>query len=139
MTQFIGHSPIFPKTHMLLLINFLENGSYRNRENLQYKETSDSVLLSLFMRTNGKCSNSHAPSTGVNGYSALRQGPIFRKDQNMKKISTQYCFSVLFNTGGLLDVHCNSQFHFWLLNFVKHFWRVFLFGAIGGNKRNCQI
>ena len=27
----------------------------RNRENLQHKKTADSVLLSLFVRTNGKC------------------------------------------------------------------------------------
>ena len=33
-----------------------KNGSFRNRENLQYeKKTADPVLLSLFMRTNGKC------------------------------------------------------------------------------------
>ena len=40
-----------------------ENGSIRNRENLQYKKPADSVLLSLslFMRTNGKCNHSHAP------------------------------------------------------------------------------
>ena len=37
------------------------NRSFRNREDLQYKKTADSVLLSLFMRTNGKCNNSHAP------------------------------------------------------------------------------
>ena len=28
---------------------------------LQYKKTANSVVLSLFMRTNGKCNNSHAP------------------------------------------------------------------------------
>ena len=39
----------------------LENGSFRNRENILYTKTADSVLLSLFMRTNGKCNNSHAP------------------------------------------------------------------------------
>ena len=38
-------------TSRIQLIN-LENGSFRNRENLQYKKTADSVLLSLFMRTN---------------------------------------------------------------------------------------
>ena len=38
-----------------------KNRSFRNRENLQYKKTAGSVLLSLFMRTNGKCNNSHAP------------------------------------------------------------------------------
>ena len=42
-------------------INYLVNGSFRNKENLQYKKTTDSVLLSLFMRTNGKCNNSHVP------------------------------------------------------------------------------
>ena len=30
------------------------NGSFRNREKLQYYKTADSVLLSLFLRTNGK-------------------------------------------------------------------------------------
>ena len=34
-----------------------KNGSVRNRENLQYKKMADSVLLSLFMRTNGNCNN----------------------------------------------------------------------------------
>ena len=38
-----------------------KNGSSRNRENLQYKKTADLVLLSLLMRTNGKCKDSHAP------------------------------------------------------------------------------
>ena len=38
-----------------------KNGSVRNRENLQCKKTADLVLLCLFMRTNGKCNNSHAP------------------------------------------------------------------------------
>ena len=47
--------------------NNLENGSYRNRENLLhvYKKIADWGLLSLFMRTNGKCNSSHAPSTGL--------------------------------------------------------------------------
>ena len=39
-----------------------ENGSYRNRENLQYSETADSVLFSLLMRTNGKNTSSHVSS-----------------------------------------------------------------------------
>ena len=39
--------------------NNLENGSFRNRENLHYKKTADSVLLGLFMRANEKCNNSH--------------------------------------------------------------------------------
>ena len=58
-----------------------KNGSFRNRENLLYKKTADSVLLSLFMRINAKCNNSHAPKW----YSAFCQNPIFLKDQNMKK------------------------------------------------------
>ena len=36
----------------------LKKGAFRNRENLQYKKRADSVLLSLFMRTYGKCNNS---------------------------------------------------------------------------------
>ena len=36
-----------------------KNGSFRNRVNPQYKKTADSVLLSRFMSTNGKCNNSH--------------------------------------------------------------------------------
>ena len=42
-------------------INNLENRSFRNRESLQNKKTADSVLLSLFIRSNGTCSNSHVP------------------------------------------------------------------------------
>ena len=43
--------------------NLNKNGSFRNRENLQYKKTAFSVLLSMFMfmKTNGKCNNPHAP------------------------------------------------------------------------------
>ena len=44
-----------------------KNGSFRNRENLQYKKTANSGVLRLFMRTIGKCNNSHAPSTGLRG------------------------------------------------------------------------
>ena len=32
--------------------NNLENGSFRNLENLQYKKTADWIELSLFIRTN---------------------------------------------------------------------------------------
>ena len=46
---------------LLRPLNNLEKGSFRNRENLQYKKTADSVLSSLFMRTNGKCNNSQVP------------------------------------------------------------------------------
>ena len=45
---------------MYSLQNHLKNVSFRNKENLHYKITADSVLLSLFMRTNGKCNNSQA-------------------------------------------------------------------------------
>ena len=44
-----------------------KNGLFRNIENLQHKKIADLVLLSLFMRTNGKCNNSHAPSTDFSG------------------------------------------------------------------------
>ena len=36
-----------------------QNGSFRNRENLQCKKTAESDLLSLFMRTNEKCNKSN--------------------------------------------------------------------------------
>ena len=53
---------VLPSGRQLLPpLNNLENGSVRNRENLQYKKTADSVLLSLFMRNNEKCNNSHVP------------------------------------------------------------------------------
>ena len=65
------------------------NGSLRNIESpvsLQYKKTTDSVLLSLFMRTNGKCNNTHAPSTGLSGilfsvrnqYSCEKKSTLYR-------------------------------------------------------------
>ena len=75
---------------LLLLQIILKNGSLRNRVNLHYKKTADSILLSLFMRTNGKCNNSHDPYYWLKPYSAFRQNSIFLKDQNMKKISTLY-------------------------------------------------
>ena len=46
---------------MSMQVNNLENRSFRNRENLQYKKTADSVSLSLFMGTNGSYNNNHAP------------------------------------------------------------------------------
>ena len=46
-----------------------KNGSFRNRENLQYKKNpADPVLLNLFMRTNGKCNNSHVLFTQSTTY-----------------------------------------------------------------------
>ena len=71
--------------HMKYQNNLEKNRSFRNRENLQYKETAYSVLLSLFMRTNGWCNNFHAPKHRLKRYSAFGQNPIFLKDQNMKK------------------------------------------------------
>ena len=47
-----------------LLVMYLTNVSVIIPEIL---ETTDSVLLSLLMRTNGKGKNSHAPSTGLSG------------------------------------------------------------------------
>ena len=38
------------------------------------KQCSDSVLLSLFMRTNGKCNNSHPLDTGLSGIMLLMVG-----------------------------------------------------------------
>ena len=58
--------------------------SLRNRENLQYKKTTDSVLLYLFMRTNGKCNNSHTPSTGFSGVFC------FPSEPNIPEGSAQY-------------------------------------------------
>ena len=44
-----------------------KNASFRNRENLQYKKTSDSVLLSLFMRLMESATIFTPPSTGLSG------------------------------------------------------------------------
>ena len=49
----------------ICLMIIWKNGCFRNRE--YTKQQSYSVLLSLFMRTNGKCNNSHTPSTGLSG------------------------------------------------------------------------
>ena len=62
-----------------------KNGCFSNTENLHYKKAVDAVLLSLFIRTNGKCTNSYAPKHLLKQYSAFRQNPIFLKDQNMEK------------------------------------------------------
>ena len=58
------------------------------KERTYNKIIADSVLLSLFMRTDGKCNNAHAPLHRLKRYSAFRQNPIhdFLKDQNMKNI-----------------------------------------------------
>ena len=71
-------------------LNNLENGSIRNRENLQYYKLADSVSMRLLMRSDGKCSNVHAPSHRLKLYSTFRQNPIFLKNQDMKKLSTLY-------------------------------------------------
>ena len=70
---------------LLRILNNLENRPFRNRENLQYKKTADSILLSLFMRNNGKCNNCHAAMHRLKQYSVFHQNPIFPKDHNMKK------------------------------------------------------
>ena len=41
--------------------------------------------MSLFMRTIGKCNDSHAPQHRPKRYPAFRPNPISPKDQNMKK------------------------------------------------------
>ena len=46
------------------LVSRNENGG---RTELQYKKTTDSILLSLFMKTNRICINSYAPSTVLSG------------------------------------------------------------------------
>ena len=47
-------TPYKKQRQLLWPLNNLEKGSFRNRENLQYKKTAASILLRLFMRTNGK-------------------------------------------------------------------------------------
>ena len=65
-----------PDTSWLQILNTIwKNGPFRNRTNLLYKKTADSVLLGMFMRINAKCNNSRAPST--KRYSAFRPNPIF--------------------------------------------------------------
>ena len=59
-----------------------KNGSFRNIENQQYKKTADLGLFSLFIRTNGKCNNPHAPCTCFSGILIS-----LLKDQNMKRYS----------------------------------------------------
>ena len=67
--------------------NKLEDVSFRNRENLQYKKTVDSVLMSLFMRTYGKCNNAHAPSSSLSSILLFSEptipvGPEYEKYQH---------------------------------------------------------
>ena len=45
--------PLTNLDQLLWPLNNLEKGSFRNRENLQYNKTADSILLSLLIRTNG--------------------------------------------------------------------------------------
>ena len=53
------------------------NRSFRNRENLQYKKTEDSVLLSLLMRTNGNPVVFCLPSEPN-----IPEGPEYKKYQH---------------------------------------------------------
>ena len=46
-------------------------GSFRNREDLQYTKIVDSILLSLFMRTNGKCNDSHVQTFWTGAYQII--------------------------------------------------------------------
>ena len=54
------HIIMFDKIYMLS-INNLKKGSFRNRGNLLFKKTANSISFGLFMRTNGKCNDSHCP------------------------------------------------------------------------------
>ena len=63
---FAGNTAVYLTVNSHKII--VKNGSLRNSENLQYKETADSVLLNLFMRTNGKCNNSHVLFTQSTTY-----------------------------------------------------------------------
>ena len=60
-----GSSKLFTQgisKSMQCFLNNLENTPSESEKTYnKYKKTADSVLLSLFMRTNGKCNNSHAP------------------------------------------------------------------------------
>ena len=49
--------------------NNLENGKFRNRENLQDLITADSFSFSLFMRNNGKCNTSQICSSTLGNLS----------------------------------------------------------------------
>ena len=57
----IPHDALSLSIDVISIYIIWKNESLRNRENLQYKKSADSVLLRLLMRTNGKCNNSHAP------------------------------------------------------------------------------
>ena len=63
--------------------NLEKNGSFRNKENLQYKKTADLVLLGLLVRTNGKCYNAHVPWHRLKRYSPnIPEGPEYEKNIN---------------------------------------------------------
>ena len=47
-------------------LNTLENGSFRNIDNLNYEKTVDSVLLSLFVITTGNCNITPLGNSGSN-------------------------------------------------------------------------
>ena len=78
--------------YCLTYLNNLQNGSFRNRENLRYKKTADLVLLSLFMTTNGKCKNYHAPplATTFKAVFCLPSEPNIPERPEYEKISKLY-------------------------------------------------
>ena len=50
---------------------------------VHYEKTADSVLFSLFIRTNGKCDSAFShPKQQLQRCSAFRLNPIFSKDKN---------------------------------------------------------
>ena len=65
-----------------------KNGSFRIRENLQYKKAADLVLFSLFMRTNGKSTKSYAPSTGFSSTLLFVRTQYFWRTSIWKNINT---------------------------------------------------
>ena len=52
------------------------------------KKTADSVLLSLFMRPNGKCNNSHAPSISLSGILLSVRTQYSQRTRIKKNINT---------------------------------------------------
>ena len=66
---------------------YWKNGSFRNTENLQYKITAHSVLLSLFMETNRKCNNSQAHQHQV-AFCLLSEPNIPERPEYEKNINT---------------------------------------------------
>ena len=72
----------------LPLLKNLEKRILQKQREPIYTKTADSVLLSLFMRTNGKCNNYHAPSTGLSGILLSVRTYYFWRTSIWKNINT---------------------------------------------------